>query len=116
MNYSKYTKTLFYALMIVFITISLVDAKKKKGKGKGKKVAAAAVVSNSSAHTDSATKTADHSDKDVAAAISSAASGPTEGQLSEVYQKMAGATNGIAMNLDSSFGGGRCNCVCEDNN
>ena len=58
----------------------LGGCQKKKGKGKGKKVVAA-VVSNSSAHTDSATKTADHSDKDVAAAISSAASGPTEGQL-----------------------------------
>lgn len=114
MNYSKYTKTFFYALLIVFIAISLVDAKKKKGKGKGKKkVAAAAVVSNSSK---SATTTMDHSDKDVAAAISSVVPGPTEGQLSDVYQKMAGATNGIAMNLDSSFGGGRCNCVCEDNN
>lgn len=37
-------------------------------------------------------------------------------QLGKMYEKMKGASGGVAMNLDSSFGGGRCNCVCKNNN
>jgi hypothetical protein len=36
--------------------------------------------------------------------------------LAEMYTKMKGASAGVAINLDSTFGGGRCNCICKDNN
>ena len=100
-------KSIFHVLLIAVIAISLVDAKKKKGKGKkksGASAAAAVAVTNPN-----------QSDNDVAS-LSTSVPGPTENQLSEVYDKMSGVTNGLSMNLDSSFGGGRCNCVCEDNN
>jgi hypothetical protein len=36
-------------------------------------------------------------------------------RLSQVFDKMKKNSANLAINLDSSFGGGRCNCVCKDN-
>lgn len=36
-------------------------------------------------------------------------------RLSKIFNKMKDASAGLAINLDSTFGGGRCNCVCKDN-
>ena len=38
-----------------------------------------------------------------------------ERRLSEIYDKMKNNSGNVAINLDSTFGGGRCNCVCKDN-
>lgn len=37
-------------------------------------------------------------------------------RLAQVYEKMKQNSGNVAINLDSTFGGGRCNCVCKDNN
>lgn len=85
MNF-KYTQIL-YTLLIALLEISLATA-----------------TSISSSVDDSMTTSTSTSVPD-----------PTDQQLGDVYQKMGGVTDGMMMNLDSSFGGGRCNCVCEDN-
>ena len=36
-------------------------------------------------------------------------------RLSQIYEKMKEASEGVAINLDNNFGGGRCNCVCKEN-
>lgn len=52
----------------------------------------------------------------VACSNDRAAGSETEDKrLSQIFEKMKGASGGMAMNLDSTFGGGRCNCVCKDN-
>lgn len=38
-----------------------------------------------------------------------------DARLSQVFDKMKQNSANLAINLDSSFGGGRCNCVCKDN-
>ena len=38
-----------------------------------------------------------------------------ENRLAHVFKKMSSSSSGMAINLDSTFGGGRCNCVCKDN-
>lgn len=38
-----------------------------------------------------------------------------EKRLENVFKKMSKSNNGMAINLDSTFGGGRCNCVCKEN-
>ena len=38
-----------------------------------------------------------------------------DSRLSQVFDKMKENSGNLAINLDSSFGGGRCNCVCKDN-
>ena len=37
-------------------------------------------------------------------------------QLRSIYDQMKSASAGVAMDLDSTFGAGRCNCVCKNNN
>ena len=37
-------------------------------------------------------------------------------RLAQIYDKMKDASQGVAINLDNNFGGGRCNCVCKENN
>ena len=104
MNF-KFYHQIIYAFLIAFLAISLVTAKK----GGKKRKAKANVISN-----ESFSILADNSVASATAAATDSGTGPTENQLGDVYKKMGGVTDGMSMNLDSSFGAGRCNCVCED--
>lgn len=105
----KYTQIL-YVFFIAFIAVSLVSARNHRKN----KIPYAALTSLDLSSITDATVT-DPGDI-VPSITSSGVVDATEKQLSEVYNKMGGVTDGMLMNLDSSFGGGRCNCVCEDNN
>lgn len=52
----------------------------------------------------------------VSAKKSSFSVDPEDHQLGEIYKEMKKASAGVSMNLDGTFGGGRCNCVCKNNN
>lgn len=34
--------------------------------------------------------------------------------LEKIFDKLSSVNPGVAINLDSSFGGSKCNCVCKD--
>ena len=94
MNFNHFQ--FIYVSLIVFLAISMVTARKG-----GKRIKAASVSP----------------DEDIKSLYSpsSSPSGPTDKQLGEVYKNMGPIAKGMSLNLDSDFGAGRCNCVCEDN-
>lgn len=89
-------------LLVAIFAIFQVEAKNSKKK-------MMAVSSNKSPNTDN------DSDSQSDGAFSDKPKlGKQDAALAKVFQKMSNQKTGAVIDLDSSFGGSKCNCVCKD--
>lgn len=102
------------SLIFVVATLMMTVECKKKKKNTKNQAAVASITSDLSEDVSAPTGTPEITDASSDNDNTSNGSAQEDKQLAEIFKKMKTASGGMAMDLDSTFGGNRCNCVCKD--